>query len=73
MMLGAGQVLTPAKDTITLGDDRTQLPRWAVAGPLPHLRHALREKSGAQSAAEIDQDAFASRDRQLLALKAAMA
>ncbi len=23
--------------TITLGDDHTQLPRWAVAGPLPHL------------------------------------
>jgi peptidoglycan/LPS O-acetylase OafA/YrhL len=37
MMLGAGQILTPVKDTITLGDDHTQLPCWAVAGPLPHL------------------------------------
>ena len=38
MMLGAGQILTPVKDTITLGDDHIQLPRWAAAGPLPHLR-----------------------------------
>jgi hypothetical protein len=36
-MLGAGQILTPVQDTITLGDDHTQLPCWAVAGPLPHL------------------------------------
>jgi hypothetical protein len=38
MMLGAGQILTPVKDTITLGDDHTQLPCWAVAGPLPPER-----------------------------------
>jgi len=37
MMLGAGQTLTPVKDTITLGDDHIQLLRWGAAGPLPHL------------------------------------
>ena len=52
MMLGAGQILTPVKDTITLGDDHTQLPRWAVAGTLPHLdpsRHDLTQASPRRS------------------------
>ena len=34
-MLGAGQFLTPVKDTITLGDDHTQLPRWACRPVTP--------------------------------------
>ena len=38
-----------------------------------YLRPVLRAKSDVQSAADSDRDAFASRDRQLLALKAAMA
>ena len=37
MMLGAGPIPTPVIDTITLGDDHIQLPRWAAVGPLPHL------------------------------------
>ena len=38
-----------------------------------YLRPVLREKTEAQLTADIDRDAFASRDRQLMALKAAMA
>ena len=38
-----------------------------------YLRPVLREKFEAQTAADADRDAFASRDRQLMALKAAMA
>jgi hypothetical protein len=37
-----------------------------------YLRPVLRQRIGAQSAADTDRDAFASRDRQLAALKAAM-
>jgi hypothetical protein len=40
---------------------------------LKRLRPVLRERSDAQFAADTDRDAFASRDRQLMALKAAMA
>ena len=37
-----------------------------------YLRPVLRERIGAQTTADADRDAFASRDRQLAALKAAM-
>ena len=37
-----------------------------------YLRPVLRERIGAQSIAEMDRDAVASRDRQLQALKATM-
>jgi len=39
---------------------------------LKYLRPALRQRTEAKSAAEMDRDAFASRDRQLEALKATM-
>ena len=54
-----------AKSENLTGTQNQEIPRY--------LRPVLRERSGAQSAAEIDRDAFASRDRQLLALKAVMA
>ena len=38
-----------------------------------YLRPVLRQRTEAQLTADIDRDAFASRDRQLMALKAAMA
>jgi len=47
------------------GTQNQEIPRY--------LRPVLRQRIGAQTTADIDRDAFASRDRQLLALKAAMA
>jgi hypothetical protein len=40
MMLGAGQTLTPVKDTIALGDGH--IHSYAATGPLPHLNAMLR-------------------------------
>ena len=54
-----------AKSENLTGTQNQEIPRY--------LRPVLGAKSDAQSTADIDRDAFASRDRQLLALKAAMA
>ncbi len=51
-------------------DQRTGTQNQEIPG---YLRPVLRQRIGAQTTADIDRDAFASRDRQLLALKAAMA
>ena len=54
-----------AKSENPTGTQNQEIPRY--------LRPVLRERCEAQSGADLDRDAFASRDRQLLALKAAMA
>ena len=53
-----------AKSENPPGTQNQDIPRY--------LRPVLREKSEAQTTADADRDAFASRDRQLAALKAAM-
>ena len=54
-----------AKSENPTGTPNQEIPRY--------LRPVLRERIGAQSIAEMDRDAVASRDRQLQALKATMA
>ena len=54
-----------AKSENPAGTQNQEIPRY--------LRPVVRQRIGAQTTADIDRDAFASRDRQLLALKAAMA
>jgi len=51
-------------------DQRTGTQNQEIPG---YLRPVLRQRTEAQLTADIDRDAFASRDRQLMALKAAMA
>ena len=51
-------------------DQRTGTQNQEIPG---YLRPVLRQRIGAQTTADADRDAFASRDRQLAALKAAMA
>ena len=51
-------------------DQRTGTQNQEIPG---YLRPVLRQRIGAQTPADADRDAFTSRDRQLLALKAAMA
>ena len=53
-----------AKSENPTGTPNQEIPRY--------LRPVLRERIGAQSIAEMDRDAVASRDRQLQALKATM-
>jgi len=51
-------------------DQRTGTQNQEIPG---YLRPVLRQRTEAQLTADIDRNAFASRDRQLMALKAAMA
>ena len=51
-------------------DQRTGTQNQEIPG---YLRPVLRQRIGAQTPADADRDAFTSRDRQLAALKAAMA
>ena len=67
-------VFQDPKEAVSAGfrsksDQRTGTPNQEIPR---YLRPVLRERIGAQSIAEMDRDAVASRDRQLQALKATM-
>jgi hypothetical protein len=67
-------VFQDPKEAVSAGfrsksDQRTGTPNQEIPR---YLRLVLRERIGAQSIAEMDRDAVASRDRQLAALKATM-
>jgi len=61
----AAQAGIPSKSDQRTGTPDQEVPRY--------LRAVLRQRIGAQTTADADRNAFASRDRQLAALKAAMA
>jgi hypothetical protein len=68
-------VFQDPKEAVSAGfrsksDQRTGTPNQEI---LRYLRPVLRERVEAKSITDMDRDAVASRDRQLAALKAAMA